>query len=57
MKIKQEKTLTITLETKEEYVAFCQIVDEATNVNDMVYMDRDALKLSRELSNYFSNDV
>ena len=62
MKINQEKEfkpLTITLETKKEYIAFMQIVDEANNVKmqNIVHMTSDAWDLVHELSDYFTNDV
>jgi small nuclear ribonucleoprotein (snRNP)-like protein len=62
MKFEQEKEfkpLTITIETKEEYIALMHIVDEAVNVHmdDTVYMQKEDYGLANELSNYFSNDV
>jgi len=62
MKIKQEKVfkpLTITIETKEEYVALVQIVDEAMEAcsKGTVYMDSSGRELARALSEYFTNDV
>ena len=62
MKIKQEKIfkpLTITIETKEEYIALIQIVDEVNRIPamDREFMENDAAKLAIDLSNYASSDV
>lgn len=60
MEIKQEEIytpVTITLETKSEYIAFIQIVDEADSVpkSDREYMGEDANKLAVEMSDYFTD--
>ena len=60
MKIKQEKIfkpVTITLETREEYAAFIQIVDEADSVahSERGYMGEEANKLAIAMSNYFTD--
>ncbi len=60
MEIKQEeiyRPVTITLETKAEYLAFIQIVSEADNVPtcEKEYMGEDAKKLAIKMSNHFTD--
>lgn len=62
MKINQEKEfkpLTVTIESKGEYIAFVQIVDEVNRIStkDKEFMEHDAERMAIKLSNYFSSDV
>lgn len=61
MKIAQEPTfkpVTITLETKEEFISFTQIIDEADTVKKdyRKFMGDDANKLVIAISNAFGED-
>lgn len=62
MKIEQEKEfkpLTITIESKGEYIAFVQIVDEVSRIDtvDREFMEYDADMMAVKLSNWFSGNT
>jgi hypothetical protein len=60
MKIEQEKEfkpLTITLETKEDYDDFFNIIEEANDKRVKVFMSQRAEAMGRELSGFATNNT
>ena len=56
---KEFKPLTIKIETKEEYIALEQIIDEANAIpaKDRAYMESKAAKMGIVISDWFSSNT